>query len=212
MGVALVMIILYVVGIIYTLRTQSGPLAAVTSQPHAPSQAQPIEHGHAASQPLAAENGNHPSWSVRTALIVLVISTAAVAYLSELLVGAAEPVMHSLGISEFFLGIILIPLIGNVAEHLVAVKVAIQKHMDLSVEIAISSSLQIALFVAPALVFVSLLLGNPLLLIFTTFELMALIATVLITALVSADGESNWLEGAALLAIYLIIALASFLI
>jgi Ca2+:H+ antiporter len=99
-----------------------------------------------------------------------------------------------------------------VAEHLVAVKVALQNHMDLSVEIAVSSSLQIALFVAPALVFISLIMGNPLHLIFNNFELLALIAAVLIAALVSEDGESNWLEGAELLAIYLIIALASFLI
>jgi Ca2+:H+ antiporter len=149
---------------------------------------------------------------LRTALIVLSISTVGVAYLSELLVGAVEPVVTSLGVSEFFLGIILIPIVGNVAEHLVAVKVAIQNKMDLSVEIAIASSLQIALFVAPFLVFISLLMGNPLTLIFNQFELLALIVGVLITALVSSDGESNWLEGAGLLAVYLILVLAFFLL
>jgi len=145
-------------------------------------------------------------------LFILGISTAGVVYLSELLIGSVEPVVTSLGISEFFVGIILIPIIGNVAEHLVAVKVAIQDEMELSVEIAIASSLQIALFVAPVLVFISLLMGNPLLLIFNEFELLALIAAVLIAALVSMDGESNWLEGAALLAVYLILALAFFLL
>jgi Ca2+:H+ antiporter len=131
---------------------------------------------------------------------------------SELLVQAIEPVMSGLGISEFFLGIILIPLIGNVAEHLVAVKVAASNQMDLSVEIAVSSSLQIGLFVAPILVFISLLLGNPLQLIFNELELIALSAGVLITAFVSEDGESNWLEGSILLTIYLILALGFFLI
>jgi len=219
LGVALVMIVLYALGLIYTLRTQSGPLAAVTThpggQPAAGGVLPPAAGAPSETHPTPAAykpEGNHAHWSVRTSIIVLLVSTAFVAYLSELLVGSVEPVMVSLGISEFFVGIILIPLIGNVAEHLVAVKVALQNHMDLSVEIAVSSSLQIALFVAPALVFISLIIGNPLQLIFNNFELLALIAAVLITALVSEDGESNWLEGAELLAIYLIIALASFLI
>ena len=129
-----------------------------------------------------------------------------------MLIGAVEPVVLSLGVSEFFLGIILIPLIGNVAEHLVAVKVAIQNQMDLSVEIAVASSLQIALFVAPLLVFISLLMGNPLQLIFNEFELLALIGGVIIAVFVSEDGESNWFEGTELLAIYLILALAFFLL
>jgi Ca2+:H+ antiporter len=120
--------------------------------------------------------------------------------------------MTGLGISEFFIGIIFIPLIGNVAEHLVAVQVAARNQMDLSVEIAVSSSLQIALFVAPILVFISLIFGNPLQLIFNELELVALIAGVLITAFVSEDGESNWLEGAVLLTIYFILALGFFLI
>jgi len=120
-------------------------------------------------------------------------------------------VVADLGLSEFFLGIILIPIIGNVAEHLVAVQVAARNHMDLSVEIAVSSSLQIALFVAPLLVFISLMMGNPLTLVFNPFELVALGAAVVITALVCFDGESNWLEGAALLSIYLILGLAFFM-
>ena len=120
--------------------------------------------------------------------------------------------MADLGVSEFFLGIILIPVVGNVAEHLVAVKMAMQNHMDLSVEISLASSLQIALFVAPVLVFVSLWIGNPLQLIFNQFEILALVTGVLIAALVSVDGESNWLEGAELLAVYAILALAFFLL
>ena len=130
----------------------------------------------------------------------------------EVLVGAVEPVVEAFGISEFFIGVIFIPIIGNVAEHLVAVQVAVRNKMTLSVEIAVASSLQIALFVAPVLVFISLLMGHPLTLIFNEFELVALIAGVLIAALVSADGESNWLEGAELMAIYLILGLAFFLL
>jgi Ca2+:H+ antiporter len=198
LGVAAVMIVLYALGILFSFLTDGGPGhravgADASADPHT-------------AQPAA------PDWSVRTALIVLALSTAGVVFLSELLVGAVEPVVASLGVSEFFLGIILIPIVGNVAEHLVAVKMAMQNQMDLSVEISVASSLQIALFVAPVLVFVSLIFGHPLQLIFNQFELLALVAGVLIAALVSADGESNWLEGAELLAVYLILSLAFFLL
>jgi Ca2+:H+ antiporter len=190
LGVAAVMVGLYLLALLYSLRSQGPPLA------HKP-----------------AEQAMHqPAWPVRTAVAVLALATLGVVIASELLVGAVEPVVAGLGVSEFFLGIILIPVIGNVAEHLVAVEVAGRNQMDLSVEIAIASSLQIALFVAPVLVFISLLLGNPLQLIFNEFELLALIAGVAITALVSVDGESNWLEGAELLAVYIILALAAFLL
>ena len=130
--------------------------------------------------------------------------------LSELLVGTVEHVVVEVGITEFFLGIIIVPVIGNVAEHLVAVQVAVKNQMELSLAISVGSSLQVALFVAPLLVFVSLLMGNPLTLVFNEFELIALMAAVLIAGLVSLDGESNWLEGTMLLAIYVIIALAFF--
>ncbi len=149
---------------------------------------------------------------MRPALLLLAAATVGVALLSELLVGSVEPVVRQYGVSEFFLGIILIPIIGNVAEHLVAVQQALRNQMDLSVEIAVASSLQVALFVAPALVFISLLFGNPLTLIFHPFEIMALAAGVLVMALVSMDGESHWLEGAELLAVYLILAVAFFLL
>ena len=190
LGVAAVMILLYILALVYSFKAEGTPLAH--------SQAELPVHG--------------PGWSVRKALIVLALATGGVVIASELLVGAVEPVVEALGVSEFFLGIILIPLIGNVAEHLVAVQVAARNHMELSVEIAIASSLQIALVVAPVLVFISLLFGNPLQLIFNEVEVLALAAGVLITALVSEDGESNWLEGAELLAIYVMLALAFFLL
>jgi Ca2+:H+ antiporter len=202
LGVAFVMIVLYALGILYSLKVQAGPLAARTS----------TELEVETPDLRKTVPSHHATWSLSDALILLAVSTVGVAFLSELLVGAVEPVVVELGISEFFLGVILIPIVGNVAEHLVSVKVAIENQMDLSVEIAIASSLQIALFVAPVLVFVSLLLGNPLQLIFNQFELLALIVGVLIAAVVSADGESNWLEGTELLAVYMILGLAFFLL
>lgn len=189
-GTALIMIILYGLALFYSLRFEGAPLS------------------HKSTEEII----HTPTWSIRKALIVLGLATIGVVIASELLIKAAEPVMSGLGISEFFLGIIFIPLIGNVAEHLVAVQVAARNQMDLSVEIAVSSSLQIGLFVAPVLVFVSLIMGNHLQLIFNELELIALIAGVIITAFVSEDGESNWLEGAILLTIYLILALGFFLI
>jgi Ca2+:H+ antiporter len=204
LGVAVIMIILYALGLFFSFRDKNNLVAgAITAETSATRHPE-----HHAEAPAA----DHPHWSLRTSLIMLTLSTLGVVVMSELLVGVIEPVVAGLGISEFFLGVILIPLIGNVAEHLVAVKVAIQNQMDLSVEIAVASSLQIALFVAPALVFISLIMGNPLQLIFNEFELLALIVGVLIAVLISMDGESNWLEGAELLAVYLILALAFFLL
>ncbi len=190
LGVAGVMIILYAVGLIYTLKAARSPISI-----------NPIDMTHVKSH-----------WNLRTSVVVLALSTLGVVVMSELLVGSVEDVVLSLGVSEFFLGVILIPLIGNIAEHLVAVTVAIRNQMELSMEIAVSSSLQIALFVAPLLVFVSLLLGNPLTLIFNRFELLALGGGVVIAAMVAFDGESNWLEGSALLGVYLILAIAFFLL
>ena len=149
-------------------------------------------------------------WSMRHAIILLVVAVALIALMSEFLVGAVEPVTHSLGLSEFFLGIILIPLVGNAAEHMVAVQVALKNEMDLSLSIAIGSSLQIALFVAPLLVFLSLLVGHPMPLEFSYFELAALTGASFVAALVSLDGESNWLEGAMLLMVYVILGLGFF--
>ncbi len=187
-GVAIVMIILYGLGLLAASRSAESPLAA------------------------RVPDADLPVRSWKQSLVLLVLATIGVAWLSEALVYAAEGVISGLGVSEFFLGIILVPLIGNVAEHLVSVQMALKNKMDLSTEIAISSSLQIALFVAPMLVFISLLFGHPLQLVFNSFELIALLASVAVSVLVSADGESTWLEGAGLLAIYLILGLAFFLL
>jgi Ca2+:H+ antiporter len=186
---AAVMLGIYVLSIVYMMRlktpeTEAGP---------------GVKPSHTA-----------PHWKPSIALGVLIASVVGIAIMSEFLVGSIEPVTETLGLSPFFVGIIVIPLIGNVAEHLVAVQVALKNQMDLSLSIANGSSLQIALFVAPVLVFVSLLMGNPLTLEFNNFELIALTASGAIAAFISVDGKSNWLEGAMLLAVYLILALAFF--
>ncbi len=159
---------------------------------------------------VEAHAGGKPQWTVKKAVVWLLFATFLVAWVSEVLIGAVEPVVEMWGISEFFLGIVIIPLVGNVAEHLVAVQVAWKNDMELSMAVAIGSSQQIALFVAPLLVFISLAMGNPLTLVFNEFELIGLAAAVLIAAMVALDGESNWLEGAQLLAVYIITSLAFF--
>jgi len=156
------------------------------------------------------EEEGEAKWSLKKAVAVLVIATVIIAFESEFLVSAVEPMTESLGLSKFFVGIILIPIIGNAAEHSTAIIMAMKNKMDVAVEIALGSSLQIILFVAPVLVFLSLLF-TPMSIIFNEFELIALIVSVLIANRVASDGESNWLEGVQLLAVYIIIA-ASFLI
>jgi Ca2+:H+ antiporter len=190
LGVAGIMILLYVLALVHQLRDANARTYEDDEYQIAEQEA--------------------PHWSVAKAGLVLFFATAAIVWMSELLVGTIEHVIVEIGIAEFFLGIIIIPVIGNVAEHLVAVQVAVKNKMELSLAISVGSSLQIALFVAPLLVFISLLMGNPLTLVFNQFELIALAAAVLIAGLVSLDGESNWLEGAMLLAIYVVIALGFF--
>lgn len=161
-------------------------------------------------QALAGVHHTKANWTKRQAIGVLVASTAAIIVLSELLVSSVEPVIAALGVSQLFLGIILIPLVGNVAEHLVAVEAAWKNRMDLSLAISMGSSTQVALFVAPLLVFLSLVLGHPMDLIFTPLELAALGAASAVALAVSVDGQSNWLEGAMLLAVYALLGLAFF--
>lgn len=160
----------------------------------------------------ACEKEEHcDNWSLKKSISVLAIATILIAIESEFLVSAVEPMAKSLGLSEFFVGIIIIPIIGNAAEHSTAVVMAMKNKMDVAVEIALGSSLQIILFVAPVLIFLSLLF-TPMSIIFNTFELIALIVSVLIANRVASDGESNWLEGVQLLAVYLIIAASFFII
>ncbi len=182
-SVAIVMIVLYGLSVLYSFVSPKSPLTRA-AVPH------------------------DARWGLPRSIGTLVGAVGAIALLSEMLVGEVTLVTEQLGLSEFFLGIIVIPLISNVAEHLVGVQVAIKNKMDLSLEISLGSSLQVALFVAPVLVFISLLMGQTLLLVFNPFELVALIAASVIAAFIALDGESNWLEGAMLLAVYLIVGIA----
>jgi Ca2+:H+ antiporter len=154
----------------------------------------------------AADDEEHEApWPVAKAVVVLLVATLAVAWVSEFLVGAVEAARHSLGVSEVFVGVIIVAIVGNAAEHSTAITMALKNKMDLSLGIAVGSSLQIALFVAPVLVFASYLFPHQLSLEFTLPEIAAVVLAAFVTDQISGDGESNWLEGVQLLALYLIV-------
>jgi len=184
-GVAIIMLVTYGCYLFFTLFQKSGV------------DLEPDDHG-AASMPL---------WQ---ALGLLVGATIAVVLMSEILVEVIEPTAESWGLSDVFIGLIIVPLVGNVAEHLVAVRAAYNNQMDLSMGIALGSGLQVALFVSPVLVLLGELINKPIPMIFNSWELIALIAAALLAVAISQDGESNWLEGAQLIAVYLILATAFF--
>jgi len=152
---------------------------------------------------------DHESWTMRRSVIALAIAGVAVGVMSEILVSSIADAASSIGLSEFFIGAIVVAIVGNVAEHWVAVLVAHRNKMDLAVNIAIGSATQIALFVAPLLVLLSFAFGDhPLALVFNGFELAAVVLAVLIANRVTAEGRSNWFEGVQLLSVYVIIAIA----
>ncbi|HEY9788289.1 MAG TPA: calcium/proton exchanger [Candidatus Obscuribacterales bacterium] len=147
-------------------------------------------------------------WGMKKSLMVLLTCTVAVAVLSEFLTHAVEDAAHELGMSQLFIGTVLVAIIGNAAEHSTAVLMAMKNKMDLSINIALGSGAQIALFVAPIIVFASFILGHPMMLLFSHFELLAIIVSVIILQFVATDGECNWLEGFQLLAVYSILCAA----
>jgi Ca2+:H+ antiporter len=152
-----------------------------------------------------------PRGSLRSTVIMLIASAALVAWMSEILVGVVEEASHVLGLTPIFVGVVVVALVGNAAEHSTAVLMAVRNKMDLAMNIAIGSSIQIALFVAPLLVFVSYAMPHgPMDLRFTTFEVLAVAISVGVISMVAQDGESNWLEGALMLAVYVLIAMAFF--
>lgn len=166
-------------------------------------------HAYLYAVDAAAQSG--ALWSARRALLALALATAGIALMSETLVSSVQGVTRDLGWSASFIGVILVPIIGNAAEHTSAVSVAAKDRMDLSLGIALGSSMQIALLVAPLLVLLSIPLGHPMNLLFAPLELIALIAAVTIVTFVTSDGESNWFEGALLLIAYGILSGAFFL-
>ena len=184
---AVVLIATYVIGLFFSLRTHRDLF-----NPH-----------------YEGEEEDTMGWSVRRSVILLAVAGAAVGLMSEVLVGSISEASESIGISEFFVGVIVVAIVGNAAEHWVAILVAFKNKMDLAVNIAVGSSAQIALFVAPILVLVSFVLGpSPMALVFNGFELGAILIAVLIANYVTSEGESTWYEGVQLLAVYVILALA----
>jgi Ca2+:H+ antiporter len=156
------------------------------------------------------EPGN-PCWSVTRAVGVLAISTAFIAWMSEILVGSVEAAAASAGMTRFFVGVIVVAIVGNAAEHSTAILVALKDRMDLTLGVSIGSSLQIALFVAPVVVLVSHFVGpRPMNLVFSPAEVMAIVFSVLLVSQIAGDGESHWLEGAQLLAVYIIMGIVFF--
>jgi Ca2+:H+ antiporter len=185
LAVAIVLMLSYIAGLIFSLRTHRDLF-----NPH-------------------SEQEEPARWSVRRGILALAIAGVAVGVMSEILVGSISEAGESLGLSEFFIGAIVVAIVGNAAEHWVAVLVAAKDKMDLAVNIAVGSSTQIALFVAPVLVLLSFPFGpEPMALVFNGFELAAIAFAVLIADRVTAEGESNWFEGVQLLAVYLVVALA----
>ena len=168
-----------------------------------------VTHEHLFHTPEASEEA---SWSRNRAIGFLLGSTALVALMAEFLVGSLDTAIESLGLSEAFVGLIVIPIIGNAAEHSSAVMFALRNKVDVTLEIAIGSSTQIALFVAPALVFISLLVGHPMDFVFSTFEVAAVGLSTFLVFMISIDGRSNWLEGAQLVGAYAIMAISFYFV
>ncbi len=190
-SMSVVLLVGYLLYLVFTLVTH----ASLFKGSHAPDESK--EHA--------------PPWPVSRSALVLAASTVAVAWMSEILVGAIEPTAHELGLSNVFVGVFVVAILGNAAEHATAITVALKNRMDLSLSIAIGSSVQVALFVAPLLVLVSLFLGpTPMDLAFAPGLVLMVLLSVLITGQVAGDGRSDWLKGLQLLAVYLILALTYF--
>jgi Ca2+:H+ antiporter len=185
---SIVLLGVYGAGLIFAFRSQRDPLR--------------VDPGHA----------HGASMRVAPAMLLLAVATVVTAVEAEVLIEALEPALSGLGMSELFAGVIVVALVGNAAEHYSAVTAARDNEMTLALEISIGSSAQIALMVAPALVLLSFAMGSPMSLVFNAFEIAAIGLSVFAVALVSLDGESNWLEGLQLLGVYIILALAFYLI
>jgi Ca2+:H+ antiporter len=188
--VSIVLIISYVLGLVFSLRTHRELFA-----------------GNVGGMPAGEDRGqifSSPPWL----LVILTTITVLIAWMSEILVACIEPVAHQLGMTQVFIGVIIIAMVGNAAEHSTAILMAIRNHMDLVLSISIGSSIQIALFVAPVLVFASYIVGpSPINLVLTPAEVLAVTFSVVIAGQICGDGESNWFEGVLLLAVYAIVAM-----
>lgn len=189
MIVAILLIVAYLLWLLFSMVTHKSVLSD-----------EAIEHGEAA-------------WTKGTSILFLILATVMVAFTSEWLVGTLEEVTHRFGLSELFVGAFLIAIIGNAAEHSAAVMMAMKNKMGAAVEIAIGSSLQIALFVAPVLILISFFVsGTPMNIVFSTYEIAAIGVAVFITKSITQDGSTNWYEGLLLLVVYIILGVVFFLV
>jgi Ca2+:H+ antiporter len=192
-GVALVLLASYAAGLLFSLKTHKDLF-------------NPVHHDH-------GDSGRESPWTVKRAVAMLAIAGAAVGLMSEILVGSITEASGEFGLSPFFVGIIVVAIVGNAAEHWVAIYFAARDKMDLAVNISIGSSAQIALFVAPVLVLLSFVVGPfPMALVFNGFELAAIFLAVIIANQVSHDGESTWFEGMQLLAVYAVMGLTFYFV
>jgi Ca2+:H+ antiporter len=190
--IALVLLAIYAAHLVFSLVTHGSFFRGLPSSAEAEEAEEP-----------------HAPWSRRRSVAVLAAATALIAWMSEILVGSVEQAAHTWGMSQVFVGVIVVAVIGNAAEHSSAILMAWKNRMDLSLSIAVGSSIQVALFVAPLLVLLSYAVGpSPMDLVFTPAEVLAVVVTAVIAAQIASDGESNWLEGAMLLAVYGILAIA----
>jgi len=196
LAVAGVMVALYILSLVFSLVTHKDVLGTGMEK---------MKEVHAKD-----ETREKARWSKALSLGVLLGTTALVALMSEILVGSIGGATHDLGLSELFVGVIIIAIIGNAAEHSTAVTMALKNKMDISLTIATGSSAQIALLVTPIIVFASLLMGAPMTLVFFPFEIVAIAVAVVVMNMVSLDGESNWFEGCELLGVYIILAIMFF--
>ena len=190
--IAVILAVIYVLSLVFTLRTHRHLFSGPETEVH------------------KAVSEHHPEWNRKVAFTILLVATGGVAWMSEMLVGSVEHAAESMGMTRVFVGVIVVAVIGNAAEHSTAVLMAMKDKMDLAFHIAVGSGIQIALFVAPVLVFASMLMGHPhpLDLHFTPLEVIAVALSVGVLALVCFDGETHWMEGVMLLGVYIIFALA----
>lgn len=166
-----------------------------------------VTHRELFAGPAEERRTEATHWPLWQAITALAVATTLIAWLSEFLVGSIETARHSLGLTETFVGVVVVALVGNAAEHSTAVWAAWKNKMDLSLNIATGSSLQMALFVTPLLVFASYAFGNPMTLEFSLPETASIVLSIWIVGQISGDGESNWLEGVQLLSVYIIIGI-----
>ncbi len=193
--ISIVLFVTYIAVLIFSLRTHK-QLFTGEAAGAAKAEADVNDDGHR----------DHPQWSVGRSVGLLVAATVGIAIVAEWLVASVEGAAHSLGMNNVFVGVIVVAIVGNAAEHSTAILVAMKNRMDLAIGVALGSSIQVALFVAPLLVFASyLIVPTPLDLVFSPLEVLAVVAAVWIAAQVTNDGESNWLEGLQLLSVYAIL-------